>query len=75
MSFTLDATTENPIENVCFVIKDWKDSREARLLINGEEISSGKDFRQGIIIDTDGTNTMIIYTKFSATAKTNFEIK
>lgn len=75
MSFTLDATKENPIENVCFVIKDWKTSRKARLLIDGEKISSGKDFRQGIVIDTDGTNTMIIYTNFSATAKTHFEIK
>jgi hypothetical protein len=61
MSFKLHGTEENPILNPCFVIKNWGKKPIAYLKINEEKIVSGKNFRQGIIRDTDGAQTLIIW--------------
>lgn len=61
ISFSLDGTEENTILNPCFVIKNWETDRPARLMINGKRMDAGSDFRQGIIRDTDGTNTLVMW--------------
>ena len=65
---------DHPIENPCFVLKNWPGSDLSELTINGRKVEPGKDLRQGIITDTDGTETLVVYTKFSATSPTDFHL-
>jgi hypothetical protein len=67
ISFTFEASEESPIFNPCFVIKNWGSAAKANLKINGRKIESGKSFRQGIIRDTDGTLTLVIWFKAEST--------
>jgi len=74
ISFTLTGSEKSPIENPCFVIKNWGSGQEAKLKVNGDSQSIGISFRQGVITDTDGTQTMVVYVKYSADSPTSFEI-
>ncbi len=75
LAFQIDATDENPIHNLCLSIKNWP-SRTAvsNLKINGISQSTGPDFRQGVMLDTDGTYTLIIWIGLTATTTQSFEI-
>ena len=42
------ASAESPVVNPAFVIRNWPADIRARLLINGDPIPSGEQFRQGI---------------------------
>jgi hypothetical protein len=75
MSFTLDASEESPIFNPCFVIRNWVSAAKADLKLNGKTIESGKSFRQGIIRDTDGTQTLVIWIKAESTKSITLELK
>ena len=61
MSFSVDASSGNPGFNPAFVIKKWGRDKPVCLSINGEDLKDGSDFRQGIIVDTDGTETLILW--------------
>lgn len=63
MSFRLLASEGRPVVNPCFVIKNWGGNRSAGVKIGGRPLSKGPDFRQGIVRDTDGTQTMVIWVK------------
>ncbi|MEM6964304.1 MAG: GDSL-type esterase/lipase family protein, partial [Bacteroidota bacterium] len=71
LDFTLNASSTNPMSNPCFVIKNWDSAGTANLQINGMTTT---DFRQGIIYDTDGTRTLIIYVPTQSTSSTTFTI-
>ncbi len=60
MSFTVNASAESPMVNPCFVVRNWGSDRQAKVKINGTKLES-KDFRQGIIRDTDGTQTIVVW--------------
>lgn len=72
MSFSLSATDKSPVLNPCIVIKNWGSHASATLKIDGKEQADGSHFRQGIIRDTDGTLTMVIWLEFESTKATNF---
>jgi hypothetical protein len=75
ITFTLNASGNSPLLNPCFVIRNWGAGDKAGLKINGVVQNEGPNFRQGKIIDTDGTNTMIIWVGgISATSSQKFEI-
>jgi len=74
LSFNLNGSGSNPIHNPCFVIKNWGGNESAEITINSVPQSPGPDFRQGIIYDTDGTETMVIWLDYDATATRTFEI-
>jgi hypothetical protein len=63
MSFRLDASDDNPIINPCFVMKNWGGSEKAGLKVNGKTVPEGKDFRQGIVRDTDGERMLVVWVK------------
>jgi len=63
ISFTLDASAKSPVVNPCFVVKKWCSDKKSSVSINGKTKPAGKDLRQGIIRDTDGTQTLIIWLK------------
>ncbi len=75
MSFDLIGSEISPIYNPCFVIKNWgKSTSKATLKINGKFMPEGKDFRQGLIRDTDGTQIMVIWIKYQSTSPESIEI-
>ena len=74
VSFALDASQDSPVVNPCFVIKNWGGNSKASLGINGKTVAPGKDFRQGIIRDTDGTQTMIIWIKAESNEPIKFHL-
>jgi hypothetical protein len=75
LSFQIGASDNNPIQNLCFEIKNWKSrTAKAKLKINGVFQTSGPNFRQGVNIDTDGTYTLIIWLALTATSSQSFEI-
>ena len=74
LSFNILGSEDTPIQNLCFVIKNWNTNKKASLNINGKEIPAGKIFRQGIVIDTDGNEMLIMFTEFSAEEETKIKI-
>lgn len=76
ISFQIDASEANPIYNPAFVIKNWHSrTAHATLTIDRVRCKTGPDFRQGVIIDTDGTYTLVIWLDYQAAAARTFEIK
>jgi hypothetical protein len=41
VSFTLNGSEKSPIENPCFVIKNWDSDQKAKLKVNGDSQSIG----------------------------------
>ena len=75
ISFQIDASDANPIYNPAFVIKNWRSrAANATLKIDQASCKTGPDFRQGVIIDTDGTYTLVIWLDCQAAATRTFEI-
>lgn len=75
MRFTINATKNSPIENVCLVIKNWKKRNAfAQVKINGQILETGSSFRQGNVIDTDDSFTKIVWIRMSAKTKQQFEV-
>ena len=54
ISFTVNASTESPIQNLCFVLKGWGSKDDAKVNVSG-------NVKQGTVRDTDGTWTKVIY--------------
>jgi hypothetical protein len=63
LSFKLDGSEEMPILNPCLVIQNWGRKPFAHLKMNDKNLVSDKNFRQGIIKDTDGTQTLVIWIR------------
>lgn len=74
ISFNLDGSADNPVLNPCFVIKNWGSDSKGRIRVNDKKQGSGSAIRQGIIRDTDGSLTLIIWFELSADTRLAFEI-
>ena len=74
ISFTLSGSKDSPIHNPCFVIENWDSDRPSRVTINGKDVKLGKAFRQGIVRDTDGTRTMIVWLELESTSSVQLGI-
>jgi hypothetical protein len=74
ISFGLNGSEDNPIVNPCFVIKNWESDRQARLVINGKIMDAASNVRQGIIRDTDGTRTLVIWIRQKSEDKSSYHI-
>jgi hypothetical protein len=74
LSFGLNGSEKNPVLNPCFVIRGWGGSSPVRLKIDGQVQVPGPDFRQGIIRDTDGTQTMVIWVRQRSFQPLKYEI-
>jgi hypothetical protein len=66
LRFTIDASNESPVVNPCFVIKGWKDRTSCRLVLNGKSVKPGPDFRQGIVHDIDGSETLVVWMRLNS---------
>ena len=75
MSFEIDASTTNPIRNLCFVINNWGSrSSLAEIKVNNVSQTNGPNFRQGVNIDNEGTYTLIVWLGMLADTPQKFEI-
>lgn len=72
LAFTVDATNDRPLDNPCFVIKNWQSEYEVSILINGEAATGAK---QGITTNTDGKDKLIVYIPMEASAATAFTME
>ena len=63
ITFKINASNEEPLYNPCFVIKGWGERGNAGIKIDGKALHPGKDFRQGLVYDTDGTTALIVWIK------------
>ncbi|MEM7382127.1 MAG: LamG-like jellyroll fold domain-containing protein, partial [Bacteroidota bacterium] len=71
LSFKVDASLARPLDNPCFIVKNWCGS-EAQVLVNGATAPNG--VRQGVFTDTDGTSSLAIYLEMVSTSSIEFEI-
>jgi hypothetical protein len=74
LSFDLVGSKISPIYNPCFLIKGWDEKGKAGIEIDGITIPEGKDFRQGIIYDTEGKRTLVVWIKIVSEKKKLFSI-
>jgi len=74
LSFKLNGSEENPILNPCFVIKNWGSKPLAHLEIDGKKQAVDENFRQGIIKDTDCTETLVIWLNQKSFNKVHYKI-
>lgn len=74
MSFTIETSGRQPVVNPCLVIKNWGKDDMAQLKVNGRQLEPGDLFRQGIIRDTDGSRTLIVWLETVAAERINFEL-
>ena len=66
IALRIEATAESPILNPCFVVKNWSLNSGARLFINGKLVPAGTDARQGMVRDTDGSWTLVVWYRMEA---------
>jgi hypothetical protein len=52
--------------NPCFVIEHWDSDSAARVKIDGRAVPPGPRFRQGIVRDTGGRQTMVIWLELGS---------
>ena len=65
MSVKIAATEESPLVNPCFTIRNWGHLGAAQVKTEKTDV---KDVRQGVITDTDGTKTMVIWLELTSTS-------
>jgi hypothetical protein len=65
MSVKIAAAEESPLVNPCFTIRNWGHQGPAKVKTAG---GKAKDVRQGVITDTDGTKTMVIWLDLTSTS-------
>ena len=74
ISFSLEGSEDSPILNPCFIIKKWKSDAKARVRINNKNLATDDKIKQGIIRDTDGTKTLIIWIEQKSDRKVFYDI-
>ncbi|TMU54605.1 LamG domain-containing protein [Flagellimonas algicola] len=70
ISFTINASEEQPIVNPAFVLSNW--NGDAKFSINGQPVS--KDIRTGIERDANGKKRLVIWLKYTTSTAVNVSI-
>ena len=71
MSVKIEASQEQPLVNVCLVVRNWGTGGAASVLMNGKAPAG---VRQGTFVDTDGTHTMVIWIEVAAASPAEFTV-
>lgn len=74
-SFRIAATAERPIVNPCFVVRNWNCEDNARLEINSAAQVGGPNFRQGIVRDPNGRQSLVVWLQQEATESATFTVR
>ncbi len=76
VKFKIKATKEQPLENPAFVIANWPGSDgNISLTMNGKAKTPGRDYKAGIEVAPDGTYSLVIWMKYSATKTVSVAIR
>lgn len=73
-SFNIESDKASPLHNPCFVIGNWNTKKMAEFSIDGVKQKDGKSLRQGIVINEDGKEKLVIWLKMSADSSVRFNI-
>jgi len=74
IGFVLRGAVSSPIFNPCFIIKNWNSGKVANIVINSNPEGTDDDIKQGIIRDTDGTRTLVVWLRLQSTEEVNVVI-
>jgi len=72
LKFTLQGSSGSPIVNPCFIVEGWGYNR-AGLVVDGQEVQPGPDFRQGIETNLDGVSSLVVWISKESTSSVNVE--
>jgi hypothetical protein len=73
MSFTLESSEQNPIYNPGIVISNWQGrDTKAKIEVTGADAT---DIQQGIIINTDGAYSLVLWIEMESEKTTKFVIE
>jgi hypothetical protein len=75
ISFTLQGSSDTPVVNPCFVIEHWDSDSAARVTINGRAVPPGPRFRQGIVRNDGGRQTMVIWLELGSVSDTEVTVE
>ena len=73
-SFKIESDKASPLHNPCFVIGNWNSKKKAEFSIDGVKLKDGKSLRQGIVINEDGKEKLLIWLKLSTDSSVRFSI-
>ena len=69
LQFTMNASSNSPVYNPCFVIQNW--DGEVALTIDGQQIASGRDFRQAVEKTADEVPSLVVWVKKESSSAIN----
>ena len=75
LSFTVEASKRSPLVNPAFVVKKWLSNEKVTLTVNGENITSPRKFRQGMVRDTDGSSMLVIWLQMDKEEPVKVEVR
>ncbi len=74
VAFSLAATTKNPVVNPALVINNWNSSNKSELRLGNQVLKPGTDYEQGVIYNTSGTQSLVIWIKITSTKPLDFSL-
>lgn len=72
LDFTIQANKESPLVNPAIIVSNWG-KKQAEIRVNGQKISEGKNFRQGIVSNPD-SDDLIIWLRLESEKSTMLSI-
>jgi len=73
LNFSIYASENTPLVNLALVIRNWGE-KKASLMVNGNEIARGKNFRYGYRYNLDGSIDLLVFIKHQSFEQTDIEI-
>ena len=74
-TFRIAASAERPIVNLCFVVKNWNCGDEAALEIDSRPQTKDGKFRQGIVRDPSGRQSLVVWLEYNCTSPRTFRLR
>lgn len=61
ISFVINSISTRPMYNACLLVKGWNSINQSEIFIDGVSKTESQEVKQGIVRDTDGTNTLVVW--------------
>jgi len=75
ISFTIDANEKQPLFNPVFIIRNWNKTKTTQITVNGKMLIAKKDYQQGVEIDTNGKQQLVVWLQIETNKKIDLAIK
>ncbi len=63
IDFDLLGADVRAVYDPCFVIRHWKSDQTAQVSVTGEALAAPPQIRQGVVVDTDGEEMLIVWVR------------